>query len=189
MHVCTLHLIADVCLLCAGGDSKTVIGELYGPDTRIGAETSPEEIDLAGLLVADDIGVNGVAHALAGIVHKHSVRIGKRLDVRDILPGERARRLVGHSHSAGTLGRIVPMSFGIIQHIAAVNVLHVRSPDPGPGNPLRSLHSAECIAHKLPVDHISGAIYRKIYHVFGIAGSVLGGICVEISGPLPVIED
>ena len=117
------------------------------------------------------------------------MRIGKRLDVRDILPGERACRLVGHSHSAGTLGRIVPMSFGIIQHIAAVNVLHVRSPDSGPGNPLRSLHSAECIAHELPVDHISGAIYRKIYHVFGIAGSVLGGICVEISGPLPVVED
>ena len=64
VDVCALHFVADIGLLRPRSYGETVIGKLDGPYSGIAAEAAPEKVELPGLLVAYDIGVNGVGDAL-----------------------------------------------------------------------------------------------------------------------------
>ena len=149
-----LHLVTYIGLLRSRGNCKTVIGELYRPYSGVASETSPEQVYISCLLVAYDIGVYGIGYSLRCIVNKHSVLFCKRVEIFDVLPGERPFRTVRYCHAAGAPCRIVHTSERIIEHIAAVDVFDVRCPDSSLVNPLRTVHSAECIADQFPVYHI-----------------------------------
>ena len=189
MDIGTFQIIGNEYLLRTGRDCKTVRGKLDRPYSGVASETSPEKVIVAGDFVADDIRVNGVRNVLGRIVHEFAVRIGQRIDILDIGPCERACRTVGDSYAAGAPLRIVPMSFGIVEAVAPVYIFNVRCPDSGVRDPLRSFHPAECISYEFPVHHILGTVNRQVNHVRSTAHAVLGAVGIEISGPLPVIEN
>ena len=148
---------------------QAVRGEFHGPDAGSRPETPPEQVFLSPVLEID--GIDGVRDARIVEPHNHAVVL------------ERAGRAVAYRHAARTPDMVTPVPHRIIQDIASVHAVHIRSPQSAAGAPGRCPASGESVPDELPVHEVRRTIDRQG------RPAIPRGIGIEPSARIPVVDD